>query len=98
MNNANELSEVMSEILKQSGSGIEPRVTYIVSRHGRGTRPIVKSVCNTFDNALKTLKEYKSECSDGQFVTFDVRVYNSMFDGKESLVKALDRQRGNEKD
>ena len=98
MNSTNELSEVMSEILKQSDSGIEPRVTYIVSRHGRGTRPIVKSVCNTFENALKTLKEYKSECSDCQFVTFDVRVYNSMFDGKESLVKALDRQRGNDKD
>ena len=92
------LSGIMSEILKQSDNNIEPKVTYIVSRHGRGLRPIVKSVCNTFDNALKTLKEYKSECSDGQFVTFDVRVYNSMFDNKESLVKALDRQRDNEKD
>ena len=90
MNNTNELSAGMSEILKQSKNNIEPKVTYIVSRHERGSRPIIKSVCNRLEDALNTLKEYKQECAEGQFVTFDVRIYNSMFDNNKTLKQCLD--------
>ena len=86
----NKLSGIMSEILKGSDNEFEPKVTYIVSRHGRGSRPIIKSVCNRLEDALNTLKEYKQECAEGQFVTFDVRIYNSMFDNNKTLKQCLD--------